>query len=46
MTFADVLAEVRGCQGVRLTAIADSDGIPVQSWGGEKGECEELIAEY
>jgi predicted regulator of Ras-like GTPase activity (Roadblock/LC7/MglB family) len=46
MTFADVLAEVRGCQGVCLTAIADSDGIPVQSWGGEKGECEELIAEY
>ncbi len=46
MSFAEVLAEVRGCAGVSLTAIADTDGISVQSWGGEKGECEELIAEY
>ncbi len=46
MSFGEVLAEVRGCAGVSLTAIADTDGIPVQSWGGEKGECEELIAEY
>jgi predicted regulator of Ras-like GTPase activity (Roadblock/LC7/MglB family) len=46
MSFADDLAEVTGCAGVSLTAIADADGIPVQSWGGAKGECEELIAEY
>jgi predicted regulator of Ras-like GTPase activity (Roadblock/LC7/MglB family) len=46
MSFAEVLAEVRGCAGVSLTAIADADGIAVQSWGGERRECEELIAEY
>ena len=46
MSFAEVLADVRGCAGVSLTAIADVDGIPVQSWGGKEGESEELIAEY
>jgi predicted regulator of Ras-like GTPase activity (Roadblock/LC7/MglB family) len=46
MSFAEVLAEVRACAGVSLTAIADTDGIPVESWGGERGRCEELIAEY
>jgi predicted regulator of Ras-like GTPase activity (Roadblock/LC7/MglB family) len=46
MNFAEVLTKVRDCTGVSLTAIADRDGIPVQSWGGEAGESEELIAEY
>lgn len=46
MSFADVLTEVRNCAGVSVTAIADRDGIPVESWGGEAGESEELIAEF
>jgi predicted regulator of Ras-like GTPase activity (Roadblock/LC7/MglB family) len=46
MSFADVLTEVRNCAGVSVTAIADRDGIPVESWGGEAGQSEELIAEY
>jgi len=46
MSFAEVLTDVRECGGVSLTVIADSDGIPVQSWGGEDAESEELIAEY
>jgi predicted regulator of Ras-like GTPase activity (Roadblock/LC7/MglB family) len=46
MSFADVLTEVRNCAGVSVTVIADRDGIPVESWGGEAGENEELIAEY
>ena len=29
-----------------MTVIADRDGIPVESWGGEAEESEELIAEY
>jgi predicted regulator of Ras-like GTPase activity (Roadblock/LC7/MglB family) len=46
MSFAEVLAEVRNCAGVSVTAISDQDGIPVESWGGEPGESEELIAEF
>lgn len=46
MNFAEVLTTVRECEGVSLTAIADSDGIPVESWGGKASESEELIAEY
>ena len=46
MSFADVLTEVRNCAGVSVTVIADRDGIPVESWGGDAGESEELIAEY
>ncbi len=46
MNFAEVLADLRACQGVLMTSIADRDGIPVQSWGGTKGELEEIIAEY
>jgi predicted regulator of Ras-like GTPase activity (Roadblock/LC7/MglB family) len=46
MSFAEVLAKVGECSGVSLAAIADMDGIPVQSWGGHPGQSEELIAEY
>jgi predicted regulator of Ras-like GTPase activity (Roadblock/LC7/MglB family) len=37
---------VTGCAGVLATAIADRDGIPVESWGGSKREVEEIVAEY
>ncbi len=46
MSFAQVLSQVRGCQGVVATAIADRDGIPVESWGQNNREVEEVIAEY
>jgi len=46
MSFAEALTEVRKCAGVSVTAISDRDGIPVESWGGEAGEAEELLAEY
>ncbi len=46
MTFADALRGVRECPGVSLTAIADRDGIPVESYGRSLGEAEEFIAEY
>ncbi len=46
MTFSDALSGVNGCAGVSLTAIADRDGIPVQTWGGADSDTEEFIAEY
>lgn len=46
MNFGEVLTDVRGCDGVLATAIADRDGIPVQSWGKSNRELEEIIAEY
>ena len=46
MTFGTHLTDVRGCQGVVLTAIAARDGIPVESWGGRHGEIDEIVAEY
>jgi predicted regulator of Ras-like GTPase activity (Roadblock/LC7/MglB family) len=46
MNFGEVLADLRSCQGVLMTSIADRDGIPVQSWGGTRGELDEIIAEY
>jgi predicted regulator of Ras-like GTPase activity (Roadblock/LC7/MglB family) len=46
MTFGTHLTDVRGCQGVVLTAIAARDGIPVESWGGRHGEVDEIVAEY
>ncbi len=46
MNFQEVLAKVAECTGVSLAAIADMDGIPVQTWGGSPGLSEELIAEY
>jgi predicted regulator of Ras-like GTPase activity (Roadblock/LC7/MglB family) len=46
MNFSTVVADVRTCPGVELTAIAGRDGIPVQIWGPGSVETEELIAEY
>jgi len=46
MTFEGALAEIRRCEGVSLTAIADRDGIPVTSWGRRPDDVEEWIAEY
>jgi predicted regulator of Ras-like GTPase activity (Roadblock/LC7/MglB family) len=46
MSFSDTLSGVNECAGVSLTAIADRDGIPVESWGGDRGDTEEFIAEY
>jgi predicted regulator of Ras-like GTPase activity (Roadblock/LC7/MglB family) len=46
MNFAKVLADVTGCTGVTATAIADRDGIPVESVGAAIADIEELVAEY
>jgi len=46
MTFSDALRGVTQCEGVSLTAIADRDGIPVESWGRSIKDAEEFIAEY
>ncbi|MBI4917995.1 MAG: roadblock/LC7 domain-containing protein [Acidobacteria bacterium] len=46
MNFGEVVATVRGCDGVVATAIADRDGIPVESWGRNPREIEDIIAEY
>ena len=46
MTFGEVLRDVRGCRGVLLTTIADSDGIPVESWGRSTREIEDFVAEF
>jgi predicted regulator of Ras-like GTPase activity (Roadblock/LC7/MglB family) len=46
MNFATAVAELRECPGVLMTSIAEKDGIPVQSWGGGRGELDEIIAEY
>ena len=46
MSFADRVAAVRACPGVVAAAIADSDGIPVESWGPSQDEVEEIVAEF
>ena len=45
MNFAEVLSGVRGCAGVSFVAIAESDGIAVETFGRDD-QGEELIAEY
>ncbi len=44
MTFTEAVHDVTSCAGVVGTAIADRDGIPVQSWGDEE-QIEEVVAE-
>ena len=46
MSFGEALTDLRGCPGVLSMAISDTDGIPVESWGGSKSEIEEMLAEY
>ncbi|HPC84248.1 MAG TPA: roadblock/LC7 domain-containing protein [Thermoanaerobaculaceae bacterium] len=46
MSFASHLNDLRACEGVLMTAIADRDGIQVESWGGRHGEVDEIVAEY
>lgn len=46
MSFGSHLTSVRSCAGVVMTAIADRDGIPVESWGGRRREADEMVAEY
>ncbi len=45
MTFTDVVNGVITCAGVVGTAIADRDGIAVQSWGDAE-QIEEVVAEF
>lgn len=45
MTFTDALRDVTTCPGVRATAIADRDGIPVEAWGDDS-QIEEVVAEF
>jgi|MudIll2142460700_1097286.scaffolds.fasta_scaffold66949_2 predicted regulator of Ras-like GTPase activity (Roadblock/LC7/MglB family) len=44
--FGEMLAGVRGCRGVVAAAIADREGIPVETWGEDRQEVEEIVAEY
>jgi predicted regulator of Ras-like GTPase activity (Roadblock/LC7/MglB family) len=46
MTFAEALVDIRECPGVIATAIADRDGIPVESFGGNRDQVEEVVAEF
>jgi len=46
MSFEQALAGVRECRGVIATAIADTDGIPVESFGGSRDQIEEVVAEF
>jgi len=46
MTFGEMVRPVTSCPGVVATAIADRDGIPVESWGVDASRIEELVAEY
>jgi predicted regulator of Ras-like GTPase activity (Roadblock/LC7/MglB family) len=46
MSFEPFLKAVHECRGVIATAISDTDGIAVETWGGMEDEVEELIAEY
>jgi predicted regulator of Ras-like GTPase activity (Roadblock/LC7/MglB family) len=46
MTFGQALADVRECRGVIATAIADRYGIPVESFGGNRDQVEEVVAEF
>lgn len=46
MSFGEALTDLRECPGVLSTAISDTDGIPVESWGGSKTDIEEMLAEY
>lgn len=46
MSFAETLQDLRECRGVVTTAIADRDGIAVESWGPNRREAEEIVAEY
>lgn len=45
MTFTEAMQDVTSCAGVVAAAIADRDGITVQSWGNQK-EIEEVVAEF
>lgn len=45
MSFTRVVAPVRECPGVELTAIAARDGIAVDFWGSGEFDAEEIIAE-
>ncbi len=46
MSFAEVVRPVTACPGLLALAIADREGIPVESWGPEASEAEEVVAEY
>lgn len=45
MTFSEAVQDVTSCPGVVGTAIADRDGIAVQSWG-DAAQIEEAVAEF
>jgi predicted regulator of Ras-like GTPase activity (Roadblock/LC7/MglB family) len=46
LTFEQYVSPVRACGGVVITAIADRDGIPVESWGAKRREVEDVVAEF
>lgn len=46
MSFSELVAPVVACPGVLALAIADREGIAVESWGPEAKDAEETVAEY
>lgn len=46
MSFGELVKPVTACPGVLALAIADREGIAVESWGPGASEAEEVVAEY
>lgn len=46
MSFAELVQPVTECPGLLALAIADREGIAVESWGPAAAEAEEIVAEY
>lgn len=46
MSFGELVKPVTACPGLLALAIADREGIAVESWGPEAAEAEEVVAEY
>jgi predicted regulator of Ras-like GTPase activity (Roadblock/LC7/MglB family) len=46
MTFEAALVGLQACPGVMGTAIADTDGIVVEAFGGFEGGVDEIVGEY
>nr|BAL56795.1 hypothetical conserved protein [uncultured prokaryote] len=46
MSFSELVKPVTTCPGLLALAIADREGIAVESWGPEAAGAEEVVAEY
>lgn len=46
MSFGERVGKILECPGLLALAIADREGITVESWGPEASQAEEIVAEY